>query len=106
MAFIILKTAEEVTEKATVPYVKEKIGESGITTTIVTWLPWTGVVLNSAGLYRDISRGLTYSGGVSWLVKRVMFWFLPNNYYPIISARCIGLRPRYLHLDRSLYRFC
>jgi hypothetical protein len=46
MAFIILKTAEEVTEKATVPYVKEKIGESGITTTIVTWLPWTGVVFN------------------------------------------------------------
>ncbi len=32
MAFIIKKTAEEVTEKAIVPYVKERVMESGITT--------------------------------------------------------------------------
>ena len=32
MAFIIKKTAEEVTEKAIVPYVKERGMESGITT--------------------------------------------------------------------------
>ena len=32
MAFIIKKTAEEVTEKAIVPYVKERVMEYGITT--------------------------------------------------------------------------
>jgi len=32
MAFIIKKTAEEVTEKAIVPYVKGRVMESGITT--------------------------------------------------------------------------
>ena len=41
MSFLRQKAAEEVTERALVPYVKEKIVESGITTAIVKWVPWT-----------------------------------------------------------------
>jgi hypothetical protein len=73
MSFVVQEAAEEVTERALVPYVTEKIVESGITTTIVKWVPWTGVLMNSAGLYKDVSYGLTYSGGVSWLIKRLVY---------------------------------
>jgi hypothetical protein len=51
MAFILSKAAEEVTGKALVPYVKEKIVESGFSTILVKWLPWGGVIMQSAGIY-------------------------------------------------------
>ena len=65
-------TLEEVTEKAIAPYVQETIIKSGLTTAVVKYLPWTGVLVNSAGLYKDISYGLAYSEGVSWLARRIM----------------------------------
>ena len=55
------------TERALVPYVKEKIVESGFSTIVVKWLPWGGVVMQSAGIYKEVSYGLTYSGGVTLL---------------------------------------
>ena len=55
------------TERALVPYVKEKIVESGFSTIVVKWLTWGGVVMQSAGIYIEVSYGLTYSGGVTLL---------------------------------------
>ena len=85
------------TGKALVPYVKEKIVESGFTTIIVKWLPWggkllpwSGVVLQSAGIYKEVSYGLTCSGGVAWLVKKVIYWCFPQTQGVIITGRCLS----------------
>jgi len=90
MAYVLQKAAEEVTERALVPYVKEKIVESGLSTIVVKWLPWSGVVMQSAGLYKEVSYGLTYSGGVSWLVKRIVYWCFPQTKAFIIMGRCLS----------------
>ena len=90
MAYVLQKAAEEVTERALVPYVTEKIVESGFSTMVVKWLPWTGVVMQSTGIYREVSYGLTYSGGVTWLVKRIMYWCFPQTQGVIITARCLS----------------
>lgn len=89
MSFVLKKTAEEVTERAIVPYVKEKIIESGASTAIVKWMPWGGVIMQSIGLGKDIAKGISYSGGVSWLVKQIMFWCLPQTQGVLITARCL-----------------
>jgi hypothetical protein len=87
---VLLKTAEEVTERAIVPHIGEKVLETGLSTTLVKWLPWGGVVLQSGGLYKEVSRGLTYSGGISWLVKRIVYWCLLQSQGVIITARCLS----------------
>ena len=90
MSFILSKAAEEVTGKALVPYVKEKIVESGFSTILIKWLPWSGFVIQSAGIYKEVSYGLTYSGGVTWLVKKVIFWCFPQTQGVIITGRCLS----------------
>jgi|TARA_B110001469_G_scaffold126798_1_gene145459 hypothetical protein len=97
MAYILQKAAEEVTERALVPYVKEKIVESGLSTigvrlstAVVKWLPWSGVVMQSAGIYQEVSHGLTYSGGASWLVKQFVYWCFPHTKGFIITGRCLS----------------
>ena len=90
MAYVLQKAAEEVTERALVPYVGEKIVESGFSTAVVKWLPWTGVVMQSAGICKEVSYGLTYSGGVTWLVKRIIYWCFPQIQGFIITARCLS----------------
>ena len=90
MAYVLQKAAEEVTERALVPDVKEKIVESGLSTIVVKWLPWSGVVMQSAGLYKEVSYGLTYSGGVSWLVERIIYWCFPQTKAFIITGRCLS----------------
>jgi hypothetical protein len=64
MVFIITKICKEITEWALVPYIKEKIIETG-----GAIVPWAGVFFNEAELYKESSFGLTSGGGVSWLVK-------------------------------------
>ena len=49
MAYVLQKGAEEVTERALVPYVVQPIVESGFSTMLVKWLPWSGVAIHSAG---------------------------------------------------------
>ena len=39
MAYVVQKAAEEVTERALVPYVVQPIVESGFSTMLVKWLP-------------------------------------------------------------------
>lgn len=90
MAFIVSKAADEVTGKALVPYVKEKIVESGFSTILVKYLPWGGVVMQSVGIYKEVSYGLTYSGGVTWLVKKVIYWCFPQTQGIIITGRCLS----------------
>jgi len=90
MAYVLQKAAEEVTERALVPYVKEKIVESGLSTIVVKWLPWSGVVMQSAGLYKEVSYGLTYSGGVSWLVRQIVYCCFPQTKAFIIMGRCLS----------------
>ena len=64
--------------------------ETGISTAIVKWIIWRGVVLNSSGLYRKAYYGLTYLGGIIWLVKRLMSWYLLKNHAVMISTRCLA----------------
>jgi hypothetical protein len=90
MAYVLQKAAEEVTQRALVPYVKEKIVESGFSTIVVNWLPWSGVVMQSVGIYKEVSYSLTYSAGVAWLVKRILYWCLPQSQGVIITARCLS----------------
>jgi|TARA_B110000285_G_C14988277_1_gene544962 hypothetical protein len=80
----------EVTERALVPYVKEKVVESGVSTIIVKWLPWSGVVVQSVGLSSEVYYGLTYSGGVSWLVRKIIYWCFPQTKAFIITGRCLS----------------
>ena len=90
MAYVLQKAAEEVTERALVPYVKEKVVESGLSTIVVKWLPWSGVVVQSAGMFKEISYGLSYSGGVTWLVKQFAYWCFPQTKAFIITGRCLS----------------
>ena len=79
--------------------------ESGITTVIAKYASWTGIVLNSAGLVKKVSYKLTYGAGISWLVKRLMYWCLPSGHYTTISARYLGFLVglgAYIFEDRTL----
>ena len=90
MAFILSKAAEEVTGKPLVPYVKEKIVESGFSIILVKWLPWGGVLMQSFGIYKEVWYGLTYSGGATWLVKKIIYWCFPQTQGVVITARCLS----------------
>ena len=89
MAYVLQKGAEEVTERALVPYVVQPIVESGFSTMLVKWLPWSGVAIHSAGIYKEISYGLTYSGGVT-LPLGIVITFDPIKYHK--PERSLGLQ--------------
>lgn len=81
----------EVTERAFVPYVQEQVVQSvGLSTALVKWLPWGGVIMQSVGLYKEVSYSLTYSGGIAWLVKQFMYWCLPQTQGVIMTTRCLS----------------
>ena len=90
MAYVLQKAAEEVTERALVPYVVQPVVESGFSTMLIKWLPWSGVAIHSAGIYKEVSYGRTYSGGITWLVKRIVYWCFPQSYGVLITARCLS----------------
>ena len=47
-------------------------------------------MMQSVGIYKEVSYDLTYSGGVTWLVKQIIYWCFPQTKGVIITGRCLS----------------